>query len=199
MLPIVVCILFLTLIYLTVSKPNNRIFACLLVLVIVFGGLVGSISYRNNVEGFLSHAYVNYKMPCGGLKLSGKDDLTNNQIATWEGRRLVHKDKSEGDCKWRHGPCNLPLLSDTVIHSPVGDGIKLTEDPVSYSFNTVDGTNDPKKPRQMFMFAHNQCRPECCPSAYSCDHGCVCTTEQQRKFINSRGNNRSNIDTSPPI
>ena len=40
----------------------------------------------------------------------------------------------------------------------------------------------------MFMFAYNQCRPECCPSTFSCDHGCVCTTEQQRNFINSRGN-----------
>ena len=44
----------------------------------------------------------------------------------------------------------------------------------------------------MFMFAYNQCRPECCPSTYSCDKGCVCTTEQQRKFIGvTRGNNKT--------
>ena len=45
----------------------------------------------------------------------------------------------------------------------------------------------------MFIFAYNKCSPECCPSTYSCDKGCVCTTKQQRKFINTRGNNRSNL------
>jgi hypothetical protein len=40
---------------------------------------------------------------------------------------------------------------------------------------------------QMFMFAKNKCSPKCCPSTYSCAGGCVCTTEQQRNLINTRG------------
>jgi hypothetical protein len=43
----------------------------------------------------------------------------------------------------------------------------------------------------MFMFRDNQVKPECCPSTYSSDLGCVCSTPSQRTFINSRGNNRT--------
>jgi hypothetical protein len=43
----------------------------------------------------------------------------------------------------------------------------------------------------LFMFANNQCKPECCPGSFSCDGGCVCTTAKQRDFINTRGNNRN--------
>ena len=41
----------------------------------------------------------------------------------------------------------------------------------------------------MFMFANNQCKPECCPSTYSCSGGCICATEKQNNFLTSRGNN----------
>ena len=43
----------------------------------------------------------------------------------------------------------------------------------------------------LFMFKDNQCKPECCGASYACDGGCVCTTPDQRKFINTRGGNRS--------
>ena len=43
----------------------------------------------------------------------------------------------------------------------------------------------------LFMFKDNQCKPECCGASYACDGGCVCTTPDQRKFINSRGGNRT--------
>ena len=41
-----------------------------------------------------------------------------------------------------------------------------------------------------FLFALNQCKPECCPSTYSCDSGCVCATPEQNDFIATRGSNR---------
>ena len=44
---------------------------------------------------------------------------------------------------------------------------------------------------ELFMFKNNQCKPECCGSSYSCDGGCVCTTPDQREFINTRGGNRT--------
>jgi hypothetical protein len=43
----------------------------------------------------------------------------------------------------------------------------------------------------LFMFKNNQCKPECCGSSWSCDGGCVCTTPDQREFINTRGGNRT--------
>jgi hypothetical protein len=46
-------------------------------------------------------------------------------------------------------------------------------------------------PDNLFYFKNNQCKPECCGATLSCDGGCVCTTPQQRDFINSRGGNRS--------
>ena len=38
----------------------------------------------------------------------------------------------------------------------------------------------------LFMFGKNKCSPECCPSTYSCNGGCVCTTEEQRNRIRGR-------------
>ena len=43
----------------------------------------------------------------------------------------------------------------------------------------------------LFMFKNNQVKPECCASSYSSDMGCVCTTPQQRNYINMRGGNRT--------
>lgn len=43
----------------------------------------------------------------------------------------------------------------------------------------------------LFMFRDNKVDPSCCPSTYSSDLGCVCSTPNQRTFINSRGNNRT--------
>ena len=46
-------------------------------------------------------------------------------------------------------------------------------------------------PDSLFMFKNNEVRPDCCASSYSSDMGCVCTTPQQRNYINMRGGNRT--------
>jgi hypothetical protein len=46
-------------------------------------------------------------------------------------------------------------------------------------------------PDSLFMFKNNQVKPECCSASYSSDMGCVCTTPQQRNYINMRGGNRT--------
>lgn len=46
-------------------------------------------------------------------------------------------------------------------------------------------------PDSLFMFKNNDVKPECCGSSYSSDAGCVCTTPQQRNYINMRGGNRT--------
>jgi hypothetical protein len=46
-------------------------------------------------------------------------------------------------------------------------------------------------PDSLFIFKNNQVKPECCDASYASDTGCVCTTPQQRNFINMRGGNRT--------
>ena len=46
-------------------------------------------------------------------------------------------------------------------------------------------------PDSLFIFKNNQSKPECCSSSYASDTGCVCTTPQQRNYINMRGGNRT--------
>jgi hypothetical protein len=49
-------------------------------------------------------------------------------------------------------------------------------------------------PDSLFMFKNNQCKPECCGASLSCNGGCVCTTPQQRDYLNQRGGNRTAPD-----
>ena len=186
MLEIVVLILFLSLVYLVFNKNQNKLFIVLLLLVIVVGSLMTSFNSHSLTEKFKNYAYINNNnnnMPCDNIDFVGKDDLTQNEIQTWDGRRLIHDNPKN----YNHD--NFPLLDKVIISSPVGDDIPLTEDPVSYSFNAIDGSLGEGKPKQLFTLAYNQCRPECCPSIYSCDRGCLCLDSKQVDFINKRGNN----------
>ena len=54
-------------------------------------------------------------------------------------------------------------------------------------------------PDNLFMFRDNQSKPECCGASFSSSTGCVCTTPQQRKFINERGGNRTGPDSDPGV
>jgi len=84
---------------------------------------------------------------------------------------------------------------------PMGpfDGVKLEtgNDVSSWRYNhpnePLEGNYPPFKlgMDNLFMFKDNQCKPECCGASYACDGGCVCTTKEQRNFINSRGGNRT--------
>lgn len=46
-------------------------------------------------------------------------------------------------------------------------------------------------PDSLFIFKNNQSKPECCAASYASDTGCVCTTPEQRNYINMRGGNRT--------
>ena len=90
-------------------------------------------------------------------------------------------------------------------YQPMGafDGVKLqTGNNISSWRYTAPNEplqgNFPKfEPGQdnLFMFKDNQCKPECCGSSFSCDGGCVCTSPEQRDYINQRGGNRSTLDS----
>ena len=46
----------------------------------------------------------------------------------------------------------------------------------------------------LLPFSNNTVSPACCGSTLSCDGGCICTTPEQRDFINQRGGNRKHDD-----
>lgn len=98
---------------------------------------------------------------------------------------------------WRMPPCNVPLHSQVGFVTPTGLEKKFIEDP-SHSATLPSVTGNKEDPNRMFMFTHNQCHPDCCPSTYTCDRGCVCTTEAQRDFIAKRGLSRTS-DIYPGI
>ena len=65
----------------------------------------------------------------------------------------------------------------------------MVSDNADLSGPNVDG--DPNSPQRLFMFANNEASLNCCPSTYSTDRGCVCSTEKQDQFIRRRGYNNS--------
>ena len=56
-------------------------------------------------------------------------------------------------------------------------------------FDSASASANANEQPKLFMFAENQCSPECCPGQFSCSGGCVCLTKQQEDILQSRGNN----------
>ena len=181
-------LLILVIIFVESNRDLNQLIYALVVLLILIGGTM--ISQPNpRKEGFLGYAPTEYNMgSCGGKMLKPEDSI-RPMMSNWDGIKYTggSSDEANRQHKWRHSPSNLPLVKDTYITSPVGDDILLTDDLTSAYYPTVDGKAGSQQ--RMFMFAQNQVRPECCPSTYSSDMGCVCTTESQRNFIAGRGGN----------
>jgi hypothetical protein len=181
-------VLILVAVYLQSNRKMDQLFYALAILVIL---LIGSMLTNKPTEGFLGFAPTEYSMgSCGGRMLKAEDSIVRNPAVSWEG--VTYKNTSEEPDRkhqWRRPPSNLPLVKDTYITSPIGEDILLGDDLVSPYYPSVDGK--PESQHRMFMFAQNQCRPDCCPATYSCDGGCVCTTEAQRDMIAGRGGNAS--------
>lgn len=56
----------------------------------------------------------------------------------------------------------------------------------------TQGRHVPLAEGELAIFSNNAQSPLCCPSTYSGDMGCVCETEEQMKYLNQRGGNRTN-------
>lgn len=93
----------------------------------------------------------------------------SNKMSNIDNVKLYNKKKSH-------------YLLENNLMVPQGSTIplKLKKQYQLSSGPNVDGTN--KSPKNMFMFAYNQCRPNCCPGTYSCSGGCICTTNNQNNF-----------------
>ena len=59
----------------------------------------------------------------------------------------------------------------------------------SYKDNV--GTPVPLPEGELFFFADNKFKPECCPSTYSDSMGCACLSQAQVDYLNQRGGNRT--------
>ena len=91
--------------------------------------------------------------------------------------------KLDTNCKenWKAPPCNPPVKSNYMF-LPQGTPLPLKNEMI-YSELPKDS---------MFVFANSYASPDCCPSTFSTDRGCVCTTDFQRKYIGEqRGGNKS--------
>lgn len=71
---------------------------------------------------------------------------------------------------------------------------KFAESNVNQDHNirnqTYNGKNLFKHNNEAFFLTETHSSPECCPSIYSNSGGCLCTTPEQDKFLNNRGENR---------
>ena len=86
-------------------------------------------------------------------------------------------------CKnnWRHPPC-VNKLKGKNMWVPQGTPLPLRNEMI---YSELPNPS-------MFYFAQNYSSPACCPSTYSTDSGCVCTTAQQQNMIGQyRGNNKN--------
>uniref|UniRef100_A0A6C0HG08 Uncharacterized protein n=1 Tax=viral metagenome TaxID=1070528 RepID=A0A6C0HG08_9ZZZZ len=64
-------------------------------------------------------------------------------------------------------------------------------------YDTLDtnvGGEVPLPDGELYMFYNNKNSPDCCPSTYSGDNGCVCVSREQMVYLNQRGGNRT-LDT----
>ena len=128
-------------------------------------------SMNNNVNGpkpndkmrFIVAA--DYQMgPYDGLALT-----LDNPLSKYVKLNNVSLAKKEDMCVYQG--IDLPLECDKTVYSGTGPSV-----------TGVAGDDS-----NMFMFYKNKSSPDCCPSTYSTSTGCVCTTQDQRDYINRRG------------
>ena len=132
--------------------------------------------YVNHMEKMkLNDEEEGYANPMEKIKMKeGKDGFQNYSAAgakdaykpmgAFDGVRLDTGNSSS----WRYTSPNEPLMGNYPTFQPGADSL--------------------------FMFKDNQSKPECCSASYSSNGGCICTTPEQRDYINMRGGNRTSPD-----
>ena len=126
------------------------------------------------------------KPPTGVDVIAGKRNSLGFEPDIAEERKMYNKAVYE---KFSNSN-NLYSLIDGPIYTPQGTSVPFENGEITDKINTnnisVNGKCD--GPKSMFMFAYNKYSPACCPSTYSTSRGCICMTDNQKRFINSRGN-----------
>ena len=126
-------------------------------------------------------------------------DVADGKVVPGKVAKVVEKFQAAGEEEEIEEGFMDMLVPGSFGTAPIGtyDGLNMAAKlpPASQGFRArlpnEPLTGPQPGPDQMFYFANNQCKPECCGSTLSCDGGCVCTTPEQRRFINTRGGNRT--------
>ena len=153
--------------------PSPSVSKCNAPVIEAYEGYADSYNYLNkNMSKELSKVPKNIKEIVG-----------ESLMGPYDGKCLAGNTTSKEKYKWMKEPANVPLLDKTgfVMQGAQGPLKDRISDDKYLTGPHLDGTADTSE--SMFMFAKNQCKPECCPSSFSCDGGCVCTTDNQREFI----------------
>ena len=136
--------------------------------------------------------------------VSGADDIMPNQ----QDKFLIKNDpviKTFDLVKNRMGPYDglcLSSIQENNIHDLIDNNNLNTylgvQGPLQSSITdndslmgpSIDG--DPNSPTRLFMLSNNKASINCCDdSNYSTSNGCICITDKQKKYINSRGSNKT--------
>jgi hypothetical protein len=80
----------------------------------------------------------------------------------------------------------MPLATQPVSGYS-GTSPLLGTEPMPTPLHPYDQTDDTK----LYAFANNEQSPDCCPSSFSGDKGCVCLTSEQKAMFGARGGNRA--------
>jgi hypothetical protein len=134
------------------------------------------MSYPYNKPREVSGYNLNFSL--GGDPSPVNYDMGDGIVGSYSGIRL----KPRGVSTWRKYPNDAPLLQGKLF-TPQGAGVPL---------HPTNAMEPPKN--SMFLFARNIASPACCPSTYSTDRGCICSTPYQRRVVSLyRGGNKTQI------
>ena len=96
--------------------------------------------------------------------------------------------------------CKFRTLGEafTVIGSKIDDVMQTDKKARKQLFNpneTYEKVQVPLPEGQLFYYANNEFKPECCKnSSVSGTGGCACLTDEQEKFLENRGGNKTYED-----
>ena len=125
----------------------------------------GSGSGPTGFENYMFTVATNYQMgPYDGLSL---------KLPNPDSEYILQKNVSLADkedmCVYQG--IDVPLKCDKSLYSGMGPSI-----------TGIEGDD-----QNLFTLYRNKSSPDCCPSTFSTSTGCVCTTNEQRNYINKRG------------
>ena len=157
-----------------INMENMNILLILMIICVLYNQILKKFEEFENIENF---APVDYTM----------GDFSNLLL------------KPDGCSDWRKPPACNKLQSNIFV--PQGTQVPLKtriSEPIKEG-PPVDGNSKDDNRKDMFIFAYNKSSPDCCPSTYSTSTGCICTTKNQRDYINQRGNNRTETEINKKL
>lgn len=131
---------------------------------------LGTNKQMNNIKGFTNSSTYNYASPLNF-------NVGNGVLGSYDNLSL----RTTCGNGWAKNPCSPPKKSN-IQYVPQGTPLPLKNEEI-YSQIPDDS---------MFIFSKSYASPECCPSTFSTDRGCICTNDQLQAFIGEkRGGNVS--------